>query len=104
MFRCRHIIFVTAILSVALAAAAAGFYAYAGERARRDDFGVYAAFLARLSHDAPHSRFALGDTSSKLTAPTAEETWIPTELRPYPPERAAPPDQFVNFCGGWCGH
>jgi len=103
MRRSRHVIFVTAVLTVAVIAAATAYRAYLKDHARSDEFAVYESFLARLSHEFPPSSFALADTSSKLDAPTGD-TWLPVGLRPYPPEKAAPPDQFVDFCGSWCGH
>jgi hypothetical protein len=110
MSRSRHIIFVTAILSVAAIAAAIAYHAHFKTRAQSDEFAVYEAFLSRLSDDwvsrpnhLPPNAFALADTSSKLVVATGE-TWMPTELRPYPPEEAAPPDRFIDFCGSWCGH
>jgi hypothetical protein len=100
----RRIIFVATGLFVALVPAATMHRAFVMDRARADEFAVYAAFLARLSHDSRLTTFALADISSKLAAPTPGETWIPRELLPYPPEKAAPPEQFVNFCGSRCGY
>jgi len=103
MLRTRHIIAVTAALTVALIAAVTA-YSYLRDRAGLDEFAVYEAFLARLSHDFPPGTYALADTSSKLDVPTPC-TWLPWELRlPIPPEEAAPPDKFIHFCGSWCGH
>jgi hypothetical protein len=100
----RRIIFVTTVLSVILLGVTTAYRAYLIDAATSDEFAVYAAFLVRLSHDSrPTTTFALADFSSKLTTPTPE-TWVPEELHPFPPEKAVPPDQFVNFCGRWCGH
>jgi hypothetical protein len=100
----RRIFFITAIISVALVAATIGYLAYVRDGARSDEFAAYAALLAHLSHESPPTTFVLADMSSKLIASDPQETWIPKELRPYPPEKAAPPDDFVSFCGRWCGH
>jgi hypothetical protein len=32
------------------------------------------------------------------------DNWLPAELRPYPPEKAQPPEAVVAFCGRLCGY
>jgi hypothetical protein len=89
---------VALVVSGSIAYCVAGFY----RGPTPEEFAVYAAFLVQLSADGI-DHVALGDRSSKLVAPTGE-SWTPVELRPDPPEKAAPPAHFVEFCGSICAH
>jgi hypothetical protein len=90
------VISVAFVLGGSIAYCIAGFY----RGPTPEEFAVYAAFLVQLSADGM-DHVGLGDRSSKLVAPTGE-SWTPVELRPDPPEKAAPPAHFVEFCGSIC--
>lgn len=93
-----------ATLAIAIALAAAYVWAARHRAPTTDEFYVYAAFLSRLSKDdkLPPDRLALADTSFKLVAATGE-SWLPPELRPYPPEEADASARFIDFCSVFCG-
>jgi hypothetical protein len=101
----------SAVISVvAIALAAAYFRADFQRGPTSDEFAVYEIFLDRLSRDwsarpghLSPDRFALADTTLKLVQP-GYESWLPAELRPYPPEKADPPASVVAFCGRLCGY
>jgi hypothetical protein len=90
------------VASSLIAVSIAGYRAcYLDHGPASDEFATYSSFLARLAADGIDN-VALGDTTSKLGA-FKGESWTPTELQPDPPEKAAPPLVFVEFCGNICG-
>ena len=95
---------------VAIALATVYFRADFQKGPTAEEFAVYEIFLDRLSRDwltepghLSPDRFALADTTLKLAEP-GYEAWLPAELRPYPPEKAEPPESIVAFCGRLCGY
>ena len=105
MLRQRKIITVAAaIFAMAIAVVAAYTWAARHHAPTVDEFSVFATFLSRLSKDDKLSldRLALADTSFQLVAATGE-SWIPAELRPYPPDEAEASQLFIDFCGALCG-
>jgi hypothetical protein len=105
MFRKTRLLGVITAFSIAAAVACASRFYFWEQLQESDDFAVYEAFLARLSEDwaSRGDTVALANTTSKLV-PLVAETWVPVELRPYPPEKAAPPERFFSFCGHLCGY
>jgi len=94
----------SAILLAAMAITAAYIWTARHRGPTSDEFLAYVAFLSRLSKDEtlPLDRFALADTSFQLVAAPGE-SWIPAELRPYPPDEAEASERFIDFCGALCG-
>lgn len=94
------------LVAISIALAISGCIAYRIAGCSRgptsDEFAVYAAFFFQLSADGI-DHVALAERTSKLVVPTGE-SWTPVELRPDPPEKAAPPAHFVEFCGSICAH
>ncbi len=69
-----------------------------------EEFQVYETFVTRLAADRGWRRndMAVANRTSGLFT-SQPENYVPLELRPYPPDKRHPPQEFVDFCGNFCG-
>jgi hypothetical protein len=95
---------ITLVLAGIVAALCGYWWKFKDREPTPDEYAVYEAFRVRLSADIgwDSGSVRLAGKTTKLEQ-MRTDSLIPVALHPYPPEKMAPPKEYVAFCGYLCG-